>query len=39
VRRRRTAWLAKRLQRLSPEEIDALDRAVEPLAQLLEEEL
>jgi DNA-binding MarR family transcriptional regulator len=39
VRRRRTAWLAKRLQRLDPEEIDALDRAIEPLAQLLEEEL
>src|SRR5262245_14320877 len=36
VKRRRTAWLAARLKELSPEELDALDRALEPLARLLE---
>jgi DNA-binding MarR family transcriptional regulator len=36
VRRRRTAWLAQRLGRLDPEEVNALERAVEPLARLLE---
>jgi DNA-binding MarR family transcriptional regulator len=36
VRRRRTAWLAARLKALSPEELDALDRALEPLSRLLE---
>jgi DNA-binding MarR family transcriptional regulator len=37
VRRRRTAWLAERLEGLSPEEIAAVDRAIEPLSRLLEE--
>jgi DNA-binding MarR family transcriptional regulator len=37
VRSRRTAWLASRLERLSPEELDALDAAVEPLLRLLED--
>jgi DNA-binding MarR family transcriptional regulator len=37
VKSRRTAWLAARLQRLSPEELEALDAAVEPLLSLLEE--
>ena len=36
VRRRRTAWLAERLGRLSPAELDALDEALAPLARLLE---
>jgi DNA-binding MarR family transcriptional regulator len=37
VKSRRTAWLAARLERLSPEELEALDRAVEPLLSLLDE--
>jgi DNA-binding MarR family transcriptional regulator len=37
VRRRRTAWLAERLQGLSPEELAAVDRAIEPLSRLLED--
>jgi DNA-binding MarR family transcriptional regulator len=37
VKRRRTAWLAERLKRLSDEEIDAIEAAVEPLSKLLEE--
>jgi DNA-binding MarR family transcriptional regulator len=36
VRRRRTAWLAQRLGRLDPAELDVLERAVEPLARLLQ---
>jgi DNA-binding MarR family transcriptional regulator len=36
VRRRRTAWLAARLKELSPEELEAVDAALEPLARLLE---
>jgi DNA-binding MarR family transcriptional regulator len=36
VRSRRTAWLAERLRRLSPEDLDAVDRALEPLLRLLE---
>lgn len=36
VRRRRTAWLAQRLGRLTPAELEALEAAVEPLARLLE---
>jgi DNA-binding MarR family transcriptional regulator len=35
---RRTAWLAKRLKALSPEERDAIDAAIEPLSALLEAE-
>jgi DNA-binding MarR family transcriptional regulator len=37
IRRRRTAWLAERLQGLSPEELAAVDAAIDPLARLLEE--
>jgi DNA-binding MarR family transcriptional regulator len=36
VKRRRTAWLASKLERLSPEELEAIDAAIEPLAFLLE---
>ena len=36
VRRRRTAWLAERLEGLSPEELAAVDAAIAPLARLLE---
>jgi DNA-binding MarR family transcriptional regulator len=38
VKRRRTAWLAKRLETLSPQELEAVDSAVDVLVQLLEEE-
>ena len=38
VRSRRTAWLAKRLGSLSPEELDAVEAAVEPLWHLLHED-
>jgi DNA-binding MarR family transcriptional regulator len=38
VRSRRTAWLASRLDTLSPEELDAVGAAVEPLARLLDAE-
>lgn len=37
VRSRRTAWLANRLERLSPEDLAAVDAAVEPLLGLLGE--
>jgi DNA-binding MarR family transcriptional regulator len=37
VRRRRTAWLAERLDGLSPSEQRAVSEAIEPLTQLLEE--
>ena len=37
VKSRRTAWLAARLEQLSPEELAALDAAVEPLLALLED--
>jgi DNA-binding MarR family transcriptional regulator len=37
VKRRRTAWLASKLERLSPEELEAVDAAVEPLTFLLED--
>ena len=37
VRSRRTAWLASRLSALSPDELAAVEAAVQPLAQLLEE--
>jgi DNA-binding MarR family transcriptional regulator len=36
VRSRRTAWLAERLKGLEPDELDAIDAALEPLARLLE---
>jgi DNA-binding MarR family transcriptional regulator len=38
VKRRRTAWLAERLRGLSPDELDAVDAAVEPLLKLLQVE-
>jgi DNA-binding MarR family transcriptional regulator len=36
VKRRRTVWLAERLRGLSPEELDAVDAAIEPLLSLLD---
>ena len=36
VKRRRTAWLAERLDRLDPDEVAAIDAALGPLAKLLE---
>ena len=38
VRSRRTAWLATRLGGLAPDELAAVEAAVEPLARLLEGE-
>jgi DNA-binding MarR family transcriptional regulator len=38
VRRRRTAWLAERLDSLAPAEQRALAEAIEPLTRLLEED-
>ncbi len=38
VKSRRTAWLAARLKRLDPAELEELDAAVEPLFRLLEDE-
>jgi DNA-binding MarR family transcriptional regulator len=35
VKSRRTAWLAARLEGLTPEELEAIDNAVEPLLSLL----
>jgi DNA-binding MarR family transcriptional regulator len=35
VKRRRTTWLAERLRGLAPEELDAVDAAVEPLLKLM----
>jgi DNA-binding MarR family transcriptional regulator len=35
VKRRRTTWLAERLRGLDPDELDAVDAAVEPLLKLL----
>jgi DNA-binding MarR family transcriptional regulator len=37
VKSRRTAWLAARLEHLDPDELAALDAAVEPLLSLIEE--
>jgi DNA-binding MarR family transcriptional regulator len=37
VKSRRTAWLAARLKTLDPEELEAVDEAVEPLFKLLED--
>ena len=37
VKRRRTAWLASKLERLSPGELEAIDSAIEPLTFLLED--
>src|SRR5919198_2003056 len=38
VKSKRTAWLADRLRRLDPGELDAIDAAIEPLTHLLEED-
>jgi DNA-binding MarR family transcriptional regulator len=38
VKRRRTAWLAARLRALAPDDLAAVDAAVEPLLKLLEVE-
>jgi DNA-binding MarR family transcriptional regulator len=38
ARSRRTAWLAARLSRLDPEQLQAVDAAIEPLMALLERE-
>jgi len=35
VRERRTAWLAERLDGLAPDELEAVDAAIEPLRSLL----
>jgi DNA-binding MarR family transcriptional regulator len=35
VKSRRTAWLSARLRELDPDELDAIDAAIEPLAHLL----
>lgn len=36
VKSKRTAWLSARLRQLEPEELEAIDAAIEPLAHLLE---
>ncbi len=38
ARSRRTAWLAARLKRLTPEELAMVDRVIDPLSRLLDEE-
>jgi DNA-binding MarR family transcriptional regulator len=38
VRSRRTAWLARRLGGLTPEELELVEAAIEPLSRLLQEE-
>jgi DNA-binding MarR family transcriptional regulator len=38
VKSRRTAWLAARLRGLAPEQVEAIDAAIEALAELLEVE-
>jgi DNA-binding MarR family transcriptional regulator len=35
VKSKRTAWLADRLRHLNPDEVEAIDAAIEPLTQLL----
>jgi DNA-binding MarR family transcriptional regulator len=37
VKSKRTAWLSARLRQLDPEQVEALEAAVEPLEQLLAE--
>jgi DNA-binding MarR family transcriptional regulator len=37
VRSRRTAWLASRLRGLTPDELAAVEAAIEPLSRLVEE--
>ena len=38
VKSKRTAWLAARLRDLDPEQLEAIDAAIEPLAHLLAED-
>jgi DNA-binding MarR family transcriptional regulator len=38
VKSKRTAWLSARLRELDPDELEAIDAAIEPLAHLLEED-
>jgi DNA-binding MarR family transcriptional regulator len=38
VRSRRTAWLAERLERLTPGELRAVENAIVPLSRLVEDE-
>jgi DNA-binding MarR family transcriptional regulator len=38
VKSKRTAWLSERLSHLEPEQLEAIDAAVEPLMHLLDEE-
>ena len=38
VKSKRTAWLSARLSELDPEELEAIDAAIEPLAHLLAED-
>jgi DNA-binding MarR family transcriptional regulator len=38
VKSKRTAWLSTRLGRLEPEQLEAIDAAIEPLVHLLEAE-
>jgi DNA-binding MarR family transcriptional regulator len=38
VKSKRTAWLASRLRDLDPEELEAIDAAIEPLARLIAED-
>src|SRR5919197_2389283 len=35
VKSKRTAWLSARLRHLEPDEVDAIDEAIEPLTRLL----
>jgi len=38
VKSKRTAWLSARLRELDPDELHAIDAAIEPLAHLLSED-
>ena len=38
VKSKRTAWLAARLRQLDPDELEAIDAAIEPLMHLVEED-
>jgi len=38
VKSKRTAWLSARLRQLDPDELEAIDAAIEPLVHLLEED-
>jgi DNA-binding MarR family transcriptional regulator len=39
VRSKRTAWLAKRLRALDDEQLEAIDAAIDPLTNLLDEDV